>query len=452
MINRHFQRLRFSSTDRAILKNIAIITPLSLIGRAGTLLIYGVLATWFGINQWMDFLYYHWGIAIFLSEVLSSASAYSVLIPMLAAERSKSHDDANACLKAIFSIYLVCMPIVCCVLAALSYFVSLFFLTQPNLTVKGVVGIVGGFGLLTMSTSIRWLFKAVLDAYQCFHLPAIMQGLRVPVVIGLIYVLKQPLGIYSIVWALIAGELLQVGILFGVCRFSLKMYGLFDVANLRHNWQTYTKIKQFLRKCALLMGAAVSAGLNPVVDRGMGTTLGGGAVSKLDYAFKLCAIPESVTGVIFPVLLSHWSALSADANVKLLRQSVWKGIIVTVACVGPLILAFYYFRATIVALVYGHGVIAETALHHVSSLFGIYLIGTLPRLVSRLLIRAHLALQNVKFVFSATLIRTIFNPFLNLIFMKFWGLDGIALSTVLLSVPVTAYIGIAFWIVSQRRG
>ena len=88
---------------------------------------------------------------------------------------------------------------------------------------------------------------------------------------------------------------------------------------------------------------------------------------------------------------------------------------------------------------------------HVASLLGIYLIGTLPRLISRLLIRAHLSLQNVTFVFSATLIRTAFNPILNLIFMKRWGLEGIALSTTLLSFPSMIYIGIAFWIVSHRR-
>jgi hypothetical protein len=34
--------------------------------------------------------------------------------------------------------------------------------------------------------------------------------------------------------------------------------------------------------------------------------------------------------------------------------------------------------------------------------------------------------------------------------MKRWGLEGIALSTTLLSFPAMVYIAIAFWIVSHR--
>ncbi|MBI1927596.1 hypothetical protein HYR99_25560, partial [Candidatus Poribacteria bacterium] len=447
----YLHRLHFSTTDRAILKNVLIVTPLSIMGRGGTLLIYSVLANWFGVNRGMDFLYYHWGVASFFIEILSAASAYSVLIPMLAAERAKSHAAANACLGAIFSLYLLGMPPLCLVLAALSYLLSLFFLPASGLPANVIFGIVGGLAIFAIFASLRWLLKAVLDAYQHFNLPAIMQGLRVPVVIGLIYFLKGSLGIYSIVLALTIGELFQAMVLFIACRFSLAFSGLFDVKKVRHHWQAGVHAKPFFKQCGVMMGAAVADGLNPVVDRGMAGMLGAGSVSKLDYAIKLCAIPESMAGVIFPVLLSHWSAVSADDDIQRLRGSVWKGVLVTVGTMGPLLFGFYLFRSALVGLLYGHGVMAEAELHHVSVLLGIYLIGTLARLVSRLLIRAHLALQNINFIFSATLIRTVLNPFLNLVFMWFWGLDGIALSTALLSIPLTAYIGIAFWIVSRRK-
>ena len=82
---------------------------------------------------------------------------------------------------------------------------------------------------------------------------------------------------------------------------------------------------------------------------------------------------------------------------------------------------------------------------HTASLLGIYLIGTLPRIISRLLIRAHLARQNHLTVVTATLIRLVLNPVLNWIFMQYWGLEGIAWSTTLLSYPILAYIAIEFW-------
>ena len=93
-------------SQASLLKNVLIITPLSLIGRAGTLLIYVVLANWFGDPAEMDFIYYYWGISVFLIDLLSAASAYSVLVPMLAEARAKGETEAHRCVQSIFfSLY-----------------------------------------------------------------------------------------------------------------------------------------------------------------------------------------------------------------------------------------------------------------------------------------------------------------------------------------------------------
>jgi putative peptidoglycan lipid II flippase len=198
-----------------------------------------------------------------------------------------------------------------------------------------------------------------------------------------------------------------------------------------------------------MMGAAISDGLNPVVDRGMGSTLGASSVSKLDYALRLCAIPETLTGVTLPILLSHWAKISASEShaedAQQLQRSVWQGVIALLVLMVPFLVLFYLFRSDIVAVLYGHGKLSEAGQNHIASLLGIYLFGMLPRLISRLLIRAHLARQAHPTVFTATLIRLILNPFLNWFFMRYWGLEGIAWSTALLSYPILAYIAIAFW-------
>ena len=114
-------------SQASLLKNVLIITPLSLIGRAGTLLIYVVLANWFGDPAEMDFIYYYWGIAVFLIELLSAASAYSVLVPMLAEARAKGEIEAQRCVQSIFSQYIIFMPGLCCLLVSLSWAVPNFF-------------------------------------------------------------------------------------------------------------------------------------------------------------------------------------------------------------------------------------------------------------------------------------------------------------------------------------
>lgn len=445
--------LRASQPQTSLLKNVLIITPLSLIGRVGTFLIYVVLANWFGDPAEMDFIYYYWGIAIFLIELLSAASAYSVLVPLLAEARAKSEIEAQRCVLSIFSRYIVVMPVLCCFLVAISWAISQLFLSNAGLTSVAAIGIVCGFLCFTIIAAIRWMLKAILDTYQTFHLPVIVQGIRAVLVIGIIYLCKSSMIWFSIPLALIIGELFQVVALFRRCCAVLDL----PVRHLKFNWQLTTYTTQFLRQCLLMMGAAISDGLNPVVDRGMASTLGASSVSKLDYALRLCAIPETLTGVTLPVLLSHWAKISSTdsqsennsaANGTQLQRSVWQSIIALLVLMVPFLIGFYLFRTDIVALLYGHGELSEAGQFHIASLLGIYLLGMLPRLISRLLIRAHLARQAHRTIFTATLIRLILNPFLNWIFMRYWGLEGIAWSTALLSYPIFAYIAVAFW---QRR-
>jgi putative peptidoglycan lipid II flippase len=255
---------------------------------------------------------------------------------------------------------------------------------------------------------------------------------------------------FSIPLALIIGELFQLIILFRRCCTLLNLSAL----HLKLNWQTTPYTMQFLRQCLLMMGAAISDGLNPVVDRGMASTLGTSSVSKLDYALRLCAIPETLTGVTLPVLLSHWAKIASPdaqhgndptANGTQLQRSVWQSVGVLLILMVPFLIGFYLFRVDIVTLLYGHGELSEAGQAHIASLLGIYLLGMLPRLISRLLIRAHLARQAHRTIVTATLIRLILNPLLNWFFMQYWGLEGIAWSTALLSYPILVYIALAFW-------
>ena len=429
----------------SLLKNVLIITPLSLLGRVGTFLIYVCLANWFGDPIEMDFIYYYWGIAIFLIELLSAASAYSVLVPILAEARAKGETEAQRCVQSIFSYYIRRMPGICCLLVIFSWLISQPFLPNAGLAPTTTLGIVCGFLCFAIIAAMRWMLKAVLDTSQVFHLPVIVQGLRAVLVIGVMYIIKPYLMWFSIPLALIIGELFQAIILFQRCRTVLGL----SVLQLQSNSQLTPWTTQFQRQCLLMMGAAIADGLNPVVDRGMASRLGASSVSKLDYALRLCAIPETLTGVTLPVLLSHWakisSANSASENGTQLQRSVSQGVIALLILMVPFLIGFYLFRGDIVSLLYGHGELSEMGQSHIAALLGIYLLGMLPRLISRLLIRAHLARQAHRTVFTATLIRLILNPFLNWVFMRSWGLEGIAWSTALLSYPILAYIALAFW-------
>ena len=428
-------------------KNILLVTPLSLICRAGTFLIYVVLANWFGDTAEMDFIYYYWGIAVFLIELLSSASAYSVLVPLLAEARATGETEAQLCVQSILSRYIKMMPWVCGLLVAITWGISQLFFPNAGLTPSSIFGIVVGFFIFAVVASVRWMLKAVLDTYQVFHFPLIVQGIRSILVIAIIFLSKEYIIWYCIPLALIIGELFQMTVLLFRCSVVLKLptYRMFYHSKNAPGADTIPYAKRFLNQTLMMMGAAISDGLNPVVDRGMASSLGPSSVSKISYALWLGAIPETLTSGAMPVLLSHWSKVFSSKEQNQLQQSVWKGVAVVIALMVPLLAVFYIFRTNIVTILYGQGKLSLDGQLHIASLLGVYLIGTLPRLISRLLIRAHLASQNHTKVVTATLIRLVLNPFCNWLFMRYWGLEGIAWSTTILSYPILAYIALEFW-------
>ena len=232
-------------TEPSVLKNVLIVAPLSLIGRAGTFLIYVVLANWFGDTAEMDFIYYYWGIAVFLIELLSAASAYSVLVPLLAEARAKGETEAQRCVQSIFSLYITIMPGLCCLLVGISWTVSQLFFPSAGLASSTTIGIVCGFLIFAIVSAVRWMFKAVLDTYQAFQLPVIVQGIRAVLVIGAIYLLKPLLAWLSVPFALILGEIFQVFILFPRCCSVLNL----RVRDLKIGWQDTQYTKSFLQQC-----------------------------------------------------------------------------------------------------------------------------------------------------------------------------------------------------------
>ena len=428
-------------------KNILLVIPFSLIGRAGTFLIYVVLANWFGDTAEMDFIYYYWGIAVFLRELLSSASAYSVLVPLLAEARAKAEIEAQLCAQSILSRYIQMMPWGCGLLVTITWGISQLFFPNAGLTSSTIFGIVACFFIYAVIASVRWMLKAVLDTYQVFHFPLIVQGISSILVIAIIFLSKEYIIWYCIPLALIIGELFQMTVLLFRCGVILKLPArkLFFLSKNAQDRDTSPYAKQFLSQTLMMMGAAISDGLNPVVDRGMASSLGPSSVSKLDYALWLGAIPETLTSGAMPVLLSYWAKVFSSKDENQLQRSVWKGVAVVIALMLPLLMGFYIFRSDIVTILYGQGKLSIDGQLHIASLLGVYLIGMLPRLISRLLIRAHLASQNHNKVVTATLIRLIFNPLCNWLFMRYWGLEGIAWSTTILSYPILAYIAIEFW-------
>ena len=183
----------------------------------------------------------------------------------------------------------------------------------------------------------------------------------------------------------------------------------------------------------LLLSASVSIQyVGPIIDQWMASFLGAGAVSAMTYASRLAVGAASIAaGSIGPVLLPLFSRVIARADrhalnrhyVSALRLTFWAGLLLT----GLIWLA----SEPAVGLLYEHGKFARADTYLVSQVLACLALQfpmLLPGIVSATVISA--AAHN-RFFLPLTLGTAISNATGNLALMQWFGLAGIALSTVL---------------------
>lgn len=152
----------------------------------------------------------------------------------------------------------------------------------------------------TMLFSVSGIFSGILQSHNHFLLPAVAPIMYDLGILFGVMVLLQPLGIYGVALGTVLGAALHLGIQIpGLIHHKARWFrelGLSD-PNLR-------------RVIALMIPRIVGLGVfqfNFIVMTSIASRLGEGAVSALDWGWRLMQIPETLIGtamgiVIFPTL------------------------------------------------------------------------------------------------------------------------------------------------------
>ena len=80
------------------------------------------------------------------------------------------------------------------------------------------------------------------------------------------------------------------------------------------------------------------------------------------------------------------------------------------------------------------------------ALLPFHLLGVVPFGALLMLVRAHTSLGNSRIMFGMGLLNCLLNAGFNVIFRRIWGLEGIALSTSM----VSAMVALVFWVRLRR--
>ena len=296
---------------------------------------------------------------------------------------------------------------------------KLFYVVLPIVTVTGM--------------SITW--GAVLNAEGEFALPAAAPIITSLVVTLILLFRVQTWGIWGLAIGTSVGACLEAALV-GV---RLSRFGIAPAPK----WQSIdADLRQVMHQYMPLATAGLVFSGTGLADQAIAATLGPGKVAALNYGYKLMGLIISIasTTVIISVL-PHFSRLVATNDWNALRGNLKSYTSLILIALVPLALLLSYFSVPLVRIVFERGAFTahDTRLvGHVQACFAMQLpFYTLGLMYMRLIS----ALKNNNRILMVSAISVLLNLALDIIFARYWGVAGIALSTTVVSM---AFCGIMY--------
>jgi putative peptidoglycan lipid II flippase len=194
-----------------------------------------------------------------------------------------------------------------------------------------------------------------------------------------------------------------------------------------------------LGQVLLLMGPGTigmaATQINVFVNTQFASNEGTGAISWLDYAFRVMYLPIGLFGVsIAAASTPALSRLAAQENTAAMRTTVASAIGLMMALNIPATLGLVALAAPIVSLLFEHGRFTSADTAATARALQFYAIGLVGYSVVRIVSPAFYALQKSRIPVIASIATVAANVVLNLVLVRLMGFAGLALGTSLAAI------------------
>ena len=266
------------------------------------------------------------------------------------------------------------------------------------------------------------LFWGILHARKLFfHL--YVAPIFVNITITFLLLFDMGLDIYVLVWGFLIGTLMKT-VYMGIALHREKFhYGTplpFDVQ----------KMKAFWLLAIPMLGSQLIANSNLLVDHIMATQLPAGSVSTLRYAFRINDLPiqvviTAISRAIFPFI----SEEAAAGNKENLRNIFKYSLIFLGFLTIPITCLMILFSEDLVILLLKRGAFGQEAARQTAQTLVCYSLGLFFYSYTFVNGTFFAALQKAKTLLYLGISSIFLNIMFNILFMHFFGVKGIALST-----------------------
>ncbi|WP_342044818.1 murein biosynthesis integral membrane protein MurJ [Bacillus sp. OTU530] len=255
------------------------------------------------------------------------------------------------------------------------------------------------------------------------------------IIIVYLWIFGDKYGITGVTIVTLVASVIQLFILY----LLLRKHN-YTIMNTTEVWGVNSK--EFI---LLLLPIIVSSGfnqLNSVVDRILASGISEGAIASLSYAFRLRGIATGIfiTPIItltFPKLARHSHKKDYTQVSELTHKSLFSVFVLLL----PLTLIFMFFSKEIIEILLERGNFDSRATEMTSGIFWAYSLGIIAIGFREVTLRAFYSYGDTKTPTYIMIIGSISNVILSYLFIKWFGLTGLGLSSSI-SFVITALITI----------
>lgn len=208
--------------------------------------------------------------------------------------------------------------------------------------------------------------------------------------------------------------------------------------------------KEFSLVLRRLPSAMISEGvtlLNTLVDKAMASTLSEGTVSSLNYGHKLMNVfsgllSTSIATAVYPQMIELITMKEKDN----LNKMVVKIINIYCVIMIPVTVACVLFRTELVSVTFERGSFTSESTRVTSAVFALYALGILFVACNTVITNLFYGYGNTKTPMHISISNLLINVVLNLLLIKVWGINGLALAT-----SVSAFITFFVRIIALKK-
>jgi putative peptidoglycan lipid II flippase len=421
---RYWNQWREGSINRRIFSAILIVGGFSIVVKLAATFKQLVIAYQFGTSDALDAFLIAYLIPSFAINVFAGSFS-PALMPTFIQVREK---EGMSAAQQLFSSVLALSILIIFLISFLLVFVfpyllpiigsnfnpdkqaltqSLFYMVLPIIVISGLTAI----------------WACILNAGERFALAAFTPIMTPIMTIIALMLFGSLWGIYSLAIGTVCGFFMEAALL----SIGLKRLGL----PLFPRWHGFNpKIKQVLGQyLPMVAGSLLMVGTD-LIDQAMAAMLNPGSVSALNYGNKIVALFLGVGSLaLSTAIFPHFSRMVSINDWSGIRHTLktYSRIIIKVSV--PCMVLAIFFSESIVDVLFNRGAFTESDTHLVALIQRLYLLQIPFYILGIMGVRLLSALKRNQAIMIIAAINLFINIIGNLVFIKYFGVAGISLST-----------------------